>query len=252
MLPSEHALSQRVLEFLIAHQDWFMLEISAPNPSILSRGGTPMGSPRPTLDQPRYTYGPPSPAPKLPDFGFAGHAHFRSEDEKVWRGTGLPMTESEIRKEQERVKVMRRRTTLERGGARVPPIAVGFSYSLYASELGTYGVLEEGNMSVTADSPSTDAQPLPGAGAVTVARSRTLPSSKRRDGSQVAATESNPSVVTTAAPPADKDKERSKLMKKQKSSTVTPSSQSGMQSPPQNRRISQLAVSSAHGQHGSI
>ncbi|EKM78093.1 hypothetical protein AGABI1DRAFT_129873 [Agaricus bisporus var. burnettii JB137-S8] len=234
MLPSEHALSQRVLEFLIAHQDWFMLEISAPNPSILSRDGTPMGSPRPTLDHPRYTYGPPSPAPKLPDFGFGGHAHFRSEDEKVWRGTGLPMTESEIRKEQERVKVMRRRTTLERG------------------ELGTYGVLEEGNMSVTADSLSTDAQPLPGAGAVTVARSRTLPSSKRRDGSQVAATESNPSVVTTAVPPAEKDKERSKLMKKQKSSTVAPSSQSGMQSPPQNRRISQLAVSSAHGQHGSI
>ena len=27
MLPSEHALSQRVLEFLIAQQDWFMLDI---------------------------------------------------------------------------------------------------------------------------------------------------------------------------------------------------------------------------------
>lgn len=30
MLPSEHALSQRVLEFLIAHQDWFMLDILPP------------------------------------------------------------------------------------------------------------------------------------------------------------------------------------------------------------------------------
>jgi len=30
MLPSEHALSQRVLEFLIAHQDWFMLDIPPP------------------------------------------------------------------------------------------------------------------------------------------------------------------------------------------------------------------------------
>ncbi|KAF8239691.1 Rho GTPase activation protein [Tricholoma matsutake] len=30
MLPSEHALSQRVLEFLIAQQDWFMLDIPPP------------------------------------------------------------------------------------------------------------------------------------------------------------------------------------------------------------------------------
>jgi GTPase-activating protein SAC7 len=30
MMPSEHALSQRVLEFLIAQQDWFMLDIPPP------------------------------------------------------------------------------------------------------------------------------------------------------------------------------------------------------------------------------
>lgn len=129
MLPSQHALSQRVLEFLIAHQDWFMLEITAPNPSILSPSGTPMGSPQTTFDQPRYPYRTASPAPKLPEFGFGGHAHFRSEDEKGWRGAGLPMTENEIRREQERVRMMRRRTTLERGGARLSPfILVGYSY----------------------------------------------------------------------------------------------------------------------------
>ena len=30
MLPQEHRLSQEVLEFLIAHQDWFMLDITPP------------------------------------------------------------------------------------------------------------------------------------------------------------------------------------------------------------------------------
>jgi hypothetical protein len=121
MLPAQHALSQRVLEFLIAHQDWFMLEIIAPNPSILSRSGTPMGSPHTPSDQPRDPYRTASPAPKLPDFGFGGHAHFKSDDEKGWRGAGSPMMESEIRREQERIKMMRRRTTLERGGTCVTP-----------------------------------------------------------------------------------------------------------------------------------
>lgn len=30
MQPQEHRLSQEVLEFLIAHQDWFMLDITSP------------------------------------------------------------------------------------------------------------------------------------------------------------------------------------------------------------------------------
>lgn len=33
MNPKEHALSQRVLEFLIAQQDWFMLDIPPPPPN---------------------------------------------------------------------------------------------------------------------------------------------------------------------------------------------------------------------------
>jgi len=46
MLPKEHALSQRVLEFLIAQQDWFMLDISPPptadeNDDELRGGGKP-------------------------------------------------------------------------------------------------------------------------------------------------------------------------------------------------------------------
>jgi hypothetical protein len=42
MSPPEHHLSQRVLEFLIAHQDWFMLDIPPPPP--LSRPGSPGGA----------------------------------------------------------------------------------------------------------------------------------------------------------------------------------------------------------------
>lgn len=33
MQPQEHRLSQEVLEFLIAHQDWFMLDIPPPPPT---------------------------------------------------------------------------------------------------------------------------------------------------------------------------------------------------------------------------
>jgi hypothetical protein len=36
MQPQEHRLSQEVLEFLIAHQDWFMLDI--PPPPVTSAG----------------------------------------------------------------------------------------------------------------------------------------------------------------------------------------------------------------------
>lgn len=31
MLPGEHALSQKVLEFLIEHQDWFILDVPPPS-----------------------------------------------------------------------------------------------------------------------------------------------------------------------------------------------------------------------------
>lgn len=40
MEPKEHPLTQRVLEFLIAKQDWFMLEIQSPpsdDPILLGR-----------------------------------------------------------------------------------------------------------------------------------------------------------------------------------------------------------------------
>ncbi|KAL4255843.1 Rho GTPase-activating [Pleurotus pulmonarius] len=46
MLPNEHHLSQKVLEFLIEHQDWFMLDIPPPpqGPEVDERGSTGAGS----------------------------------------------------------------------------------------------------------------------------------------------------------------------------------------------------------------
>ncbi|KAJ8693076.1 GTPase activating protein (GAP) for Rho1p [Pleurotus ostreatus] len=46
MLPNEHHLTQKVLEFLIEHQDWFMLDIPPPpqGPEVDGRGGTGAGS----------------------------------------------------------------------------------------------------------------------------------------------------------------------------------------------------------------
>ncbi|TDL25720.1 Rho GTPase activation protein [Rickenella mellea] len=48
MSPKEHELSQRVLEFLIAHQDWFMLDI--PPPPTSRQNSTVMSSPIPADD----------------------------------------------------------------------------------------------------------------------------------------------------------------------------------------------------------
>ncbi|KAF8896430.1 Rho GTPase activation protein [Infundibulicybe gibba] len=121
MSPEEHAPSQRVLEFLIAHQDWFMLEISSPN-----RGGSP-------------------------GFGIDDVIVSPGSDEESpqvgggWRPSGA---------NKEKVRVMRRRTTVDRPA---------------------HGVLAEGDMSPVAESPSPPGKE----GATGVTRSRTLPSQRR-------------------------------------------------------------------------
>ncbi len=124
MLPHEHALSQRVLEFLIAHQDWFMLDTPAPNPALVS---PPLPSINPASAPPHnnYTQYPnrgASPPPRLPGSGITFATHNRqgvSEDEAAaggWMNPGVPVSDKEIQREQERIKMMRRRTTLDRGG----------------------------------------------------------------------------------------------------------------------------------------
>lgn len=119
MLPAEHALSQRVLEFLIANQDWFMLDTPAPNPSLVNPALTnPTSVPTPTPNmalhhQPLYVNNREF-SPVSPHSSYAG-IHWRDVSSERGEG-GLPAAEKEIQREQERIKMIRRKTTLERGG----------------------------------------------------------------------------------------------------------------------------------------
>ncbi|KAF9451895.1 Rho GTPase activation protein [Macrolepiota fuliginosa MF-IS2] len=210
MLPHEHALSQRVLEFLIAHQDWFMLDTPAPNPSQVS---PPLPSNAGPASSDHARYPTHRTAPRLPDGEVGLGLGFRrqgvdSEDERerAWRSAGIPMTREEIEREQERIKMMRRRTTLERGEATM------------------YGTLEEGDMG-GGDSPTIASPIFSLGGAVGVTRSRTLPSSRRRPGVDPGASGSNPNVNVSAGVtvPEKEKSERSRLTKKQKrASMATP------------------------------
>ncbi|KAF5359605.1 hypothetical protein D9756_003102 [Leucocoprinus leucothites] len=254
MLPAEHALSQQVLEFLIANQDWFMLDTPAPNPSLVS---PPLSNSNPTTTQaptshsaPLHHPSPPSayinrgasPTPHTTTASGGIGIHWRGvssdrEDEKGWKSAGVPMmTEKEIQREQERIKMMRRRTTLERG------------------EPGIYGTLEEPNMD--GDSPTTTSynNPILSTGPVSVVRSRTLPSSRSRrggPGESGGATESNPNVNVATNTPATatekkEERERSRLLKKQKrASMVTPSQASSSNERQAQRRTSQIMEGSS-------
>ncbi|KAL0067916.1 GTPase activating protein (GAP) for Rho1p [Marasmius tenuissimus] len=91
MAPSEHHLSQRVLEFLIAQQDWFMLDIPPP---------------------PQDEFGQPPPAPVTsPDVDDV--TVFPSSDEEQSPGGGWKLVS----------RVARRKTTVDRRHGEVPPRA---------------------------------------------------------------------------------------------------------------------------------
>ncbi|KAG2017651.1 rho GTPase activator, variant 2 [Coprinopsis cinerea AmutBmut pab1-1] len=62
MVPQEHALSQKVLEFLIAHQDWFMLDVPPPPPRRGSQQQQPTGHERRGSEQHQH-HGTSSSAP---------------------------------------------------------------------------------------------------------------------------------------------------------------------------------------------
>lgn len=86
MSPGEHALSQRVLEFLIAQQDWFMLDIPPPPTQQLG------GPPRPFSDLDDFTVVP------------------SSDDEQPQVGGGWKLIG------RDRPTLPRRRTTVESSG----------------------------------------------------------------------------------------------------------------------------------------
>ncbi|KAJ3570488.1 hypothetical protein NP233_g4363 [Leucocoprinus birnbaumii] len=244
MLPAEHALSQQVLEFLIANQDWFMLDTPAPNPSLLSPS-TQAPTPHPAGAPLHH---PPPPSAYIHHHNGASTAasagigiHWRgvasegggagTDDERGWKSAGVPMmTEKEIQREQERIKMMRRRTTLERG---------------------VFGTLEEPDMNgdsptaTTAPPSAYNNNPILSSEPASVTRSRTLPSSRSRREAAATAAGSNPNVNdttdthVTVVDNKKEEKERSRLTKKSKrASMVTPSTTQVTSS--NGRRTSQL------------
>ncbi|KAI9061134.1 Rho GTPase activation protein [Trametes sanguinea] len=102
MSPQEHQLSQDVLEFLIAHQDWFMLDIPPP--------------PTPRATDSSATV-PLAPGQEREP----GSAELMSSSDEEAGGWKL-VSRMEVPK-----KIGRRRTTTERSGERSPPIEPGLS-----------------------------------------------------------------------------------------------------------------------------
>jgi len=84
MSPKEHALSQRVLEFLIAQQDWFMLDIPPP---------------------PEHMVG--GPETRMTDY--EDMTVFASSDEEKAPGSGWRLVAKQS-------SIQRRKTTYDRGG----------------------------------------------------------------------------------------------------------------------------------------
>ncbi|KIK10036.1 hypothetical protein K443DRAFT_80815 [Laccaria amethystina LaAM-08-1] len=240
MSPQEHALSQRVLEFLIAQQDWFMLDIPPPPNSTVRREGTlgrrdtgqsqsgpstqpshgqqvggsssslghrqtaetsvPAGyvradttptigvggvMPRPVMEEP-WTGG--SGASDVDDIMV-----IPSSDEEYSQvgGGGWKLVPRALAGDKERIKMMRRRTTIDKHDD--PPDRMAF------------GALSEGDMD---DSPTLESSTVQdhghdvGVGPISVTRSRTLPS-RRKDGGE--GEEKEP-----------KEKEKARVLKKQR------------------------------------
>ncbi|CDO72483.1 hypothetical protein BN946_scf184980.g24 [Trametes cinnabarina] len=101
MSPQEHQLSQDVLEFLIAHQDWFMLDIPPP--------------PAPGRTESSAT------VPLAAGQREPGSAELMSSSDEEIGGWKL-VSRAEVPK-----KIGRRRTTTERSGERSPPLDSGLS-----------------------------------------------------------------------------------------------------------------------------
>lgn len=140
MSPQEHQLSQDVLEFLIQHQDWFMLDIPPPPTARRSDSAAtvPMAD---TVDL------------------------LSSSDEE---SGGWKLISRDVPK-----RLDRRRTTTERSSGE-------YHYTVYPTALLTPACeytekspMEGGNLSPVVETPPSRSNSI-----VTVTRSRTLPSSK--------------------------------------------------------------------------
>lgn len=143
MSPPEHALSQKVLEFLIAQQDWFMLDIPPPPKSAPGSG---LGEPTsPTEDD----------ADDITVFPSSDEEGQSSLD--GWKLVGT-----------QRRRPTRRRTTLEQNGMSILPNSIPILTATIEGELPP----------VSETVPTPEDSLSIGSGSATVSRSRTLPSGR--------------------------------------------------------------------------
>lgn len=154
--PSEHSTSQRVLEFLIEHQDWFMLDVPQP-PPISNRGNRQ--TPLPAIADERSA----SPHPTVLSVNSPSEAGWRLVEKRTGSGSSSELMHSGSIS---RRKSNRRRSNSISGETR--PGQASPSTSAAGStqiRVGSANTSTEGPLHV-------------GAGAVTVTRSRTLPSGR--------------------------------------------------------------------------
>jgi len=225
-----------------------MLDTPAPHPSLVTPPPTsPISAPRSALNTAHQL--PPSInnrgcTPASPQPSQTG-IHWR--DIAPEKGEGVPtMSEKDIQREQERLKVIRRRTTLERGGMLWTLTVSLISHDFFCPEPGIYGTLEEPDMNSESPTipsiPPVSSSTVLSNGPAAVTRSKTLPSSsrsRRSGGREATVAGPNPSVnfATNALATAPTEqvvggiekkeaphRERSRLLKKQqkRSSMIMP------------------------------
>ena len=144
MSPQEHQLSQDVLEFLIKHQDWFMLGIPPPPTTKPSDSAVTVPMTEPVADI------------------------LVSSDEES--GGWKLISRDAIPK-----KIGRRRTTTERSGGKSRSL---FGPHAYSHQPEPANAAEKSPVETGQLSPVVETPPSRSNSVVTVTRSRTLPSSK--------------------------------------------------------------------------
>jgi len=187
MQPKEHKLSQEVLEFLIAHQDWFMLDVAPPP----ARNAGLVGSDDET------------------------EAMLSSDDE----ANGGPW---KLVPRMEQQRLARRRTITEKHGSksiRLPTAGfVAERHPFFNSVV--HGTLTEGipsDLSPVAEAPGSPIQSVGGS----IRRSRTLPTRRGTVESRSGETDAPPVTNTQAhLESTHEERHRGRVLKKQKRSSM--------------------------------
>ena len=190
MQPQEHRLSQEVLEFLIAHQDWFMLDI------------------------------PPPPATSAGLVGSDEEADVVLTSDEEANGGGWKLVGSA-----QPSRIGRRRTTTEKNGS----TSSYLSHCKFSNRITNpffnpvaHGTLTEGipsdDLSPVAEVPGSPVQSVGGS----IRRSRTLPNRRGTLDSRSGEGEVRPATSTASGQsgPTPEEPHRARVLKKQKRSSM--------------------------------